>query len=276
MSYINSGRRTLAVAAVTFALLTSAVYAQNKRPAKPAKVDVAAEATRLAGADAKVAAEAAARLGQAGTRPAVDALLDALAMGLPPRVAAAALDGLAAAGDGRGWDTAVWYSNYRDARVRAAAVRAVGALDHQRSTAVVLDALRDTDKEVRAAAAGVVAERKIKTGIEPLLALLKKGDEAAAPALAALGDARLAAAIGELIGVAPDALVARALGLILMAPKFGPEEARVEVVRALGKVQGSEAVEQLTTYVDSIPEKPPRQSRREAESLIEARLTGGM
>ena len=35
------------------------------------------------------------------------------------------------------------------------------------------------------------------------------------------------------------------------------------------------ALEQLTTYVASIPEKPPRQSRREAEAIVEARLTGG-
>lgn len=276
MSYISSGRRTLTVALVTLGLLVGTAQAQNKRPARPAKIDVSAEAARLTGDDAKVAAEAAGRLGQAASKPAVDALLDALAMGLQPRVAAAALDGLAAAGDSRGWDTAFWYTHYRDARVRAAAVRAVGALDDKRATAVVLEALRDTDKEVRAAAAKVVADRTIKPGIEPLMALLRKGDEAAAPALAVLGDARLAAAVGELIGVAPDALVARTLGLILLKPNFGPEEARVEVVRALGKVPGSEAVEQLTTYVDSIPEKPPRQSRREAESLIETRLTGGM
>jgi HEAT repeat protein len=276
MSYINSGRRTLVVALVTLGLLVGTAHAQQKRPAKPAKVDVAAEAARLTGDDAKVAAEAAGRLGQAASKPAVDALLDALAMGLSPRVAAAALDGLAAAGDSRAWDTAFWYSHYRDSRVRAAAVRAVGALDDKRATAVVLEALRDTDKEVRAAAAKVVADRAFTTGIEPLMALLEKGDEAAAPALAAMGDARLAAAVGELIGAAPDALVARTLGLILLKPNFGPEEARVEVVRALGKVPGSEAVEQLTTYVDSIPEKPPRQSRREAEAIIETRLTGGM
>jgi hypothetical protein len=46
-------------------------------------------------------------------------------------------------------------------------------------------------------------------------------------------------------------------------------------VRALGKVPGNEALEQLTTYVASVPENPPRQSRREAEAIIEARLGGG-
>ena len=37
----------------------------------------------------------------------------------------------------------------------------------------------------------------------------------------------------------------------------------------------NDALEQLTTYVASTPEKPPRQSRREAEVLIEQRLAGG-
>lgn len=276
MSYISICRRTFAVAAITLSLVAGPAQAQKKRQPAPAKVDVAAETARLGGGDVKVATEAAARLGQGGGKAAVDALLDALALGVHPKVAAAALDALAATPDSRAYDTVHWYTRHRDARVRAAAIRAIGALDDKRSPTAVLAALRDTDKEVRAAAAQTVAARQLKTGIEPLLALLKKGDEAAAPALAAMGNADLARAIGELIGVAPDALVARSLGLILLRPKFGPEEARVEVVRALGKVPGSEAVEQLTSYVDSIPEKPPRQSRREAEALVETRLTGGM
>ena len=44
----------------------------------------------------------------------------------------------------------------------------------------------------------------------------------------------------------------------------------IQVVRALGKVPGSEAVEQLSSYIEKTPEKPPRQSRREAEAIIES------
>ena len=66
-----------------------------------------------------------------------------------------------------------------------------------------------------------------------------------------------------------------ALGLILLNKDFKGEPARVQVVRTLAKVPGTEAVEQLTAYIESVPANPPRQSRREAESLVEQRLTGG-
>jgi hypothetical protein len=59
-----------------------------------------------------------------------------------------------------------------------------------------------------------------------------------------------------------------------MRPDFKPEEARVEVVKALGKIPGNDSLEQLTNYIGAIPEKPPRDSRNEAENIVEARLGG--
>lgn len=227
----------------------------------------------LMGTDAAAAEKAAVELGSSkDAKAATGVLLDALALGVHPKVAAAALGSLATLERAEAFDTIAFYLTYRDTRVRTAAVTAMGALDDKRADNFVLAALSDSDKKVRAAAADVVSKRKIKRGIEPLMALLQKGDEATAPALAAMADNDLAVALGELIGKAPDAVLARTLGLILMRPSYGPESARVEVVRALGKVPGPEAIEQLSTYVDSIPENPPRQSRREAEATIENRL----
>lgn len=247
-----------------------------KKPAKPVKVDVSAEGKRLLEANPEVAAKAAELLGMTRDAKALVYLLDALALGLHPKVAAAALAATAAHRSVSAFDTAAYYARYRDARVRAAAVEALAAQDDSRAVELVLAALHDGNKTVRAAASRAVAERSIKRGIEPMLELLKRGDDAAVEPLAEMADADLARAVGELIGQAPDALVAATLGAILLKPDFKPEAARVEVVRALGKVPGSDAVEQLTTYIEKTPEKPPRQSRREAESLVEARLTGGM
>ncbi len=244
--------------------------------AKPAKVDVKVEAAALVGGDAERAKTAAERLGSVGNPAASEALLAALATGLAPKVAVAALDGLAAHPTMKGYDIiTAMYLSHRDARVRAAAVRAVGALDDSRAVEKVLAALHDLQKNVRAAAVLVIGERKIKRGIEPMMALLKKGDEAPAEAIAAMADADMAMSLGELIGVAPDAVLARCLGLVLMRKDFKPEAARVQVVRTLGKIPSNEAIEQLTSYIDSVPENPPRQSRREAENIVEQRLGGG-
>ena len=250
---------------------TRSASAQN---ARPEIVDLAKAEAEISGTDVDVAERAAQALGTAKKNPkaAVDVLLNALALGVHPRVATAALMSLAAHGAVQALDTVVFYLTYRDTRVRAAAVEAMGSFDDKRVANHILAALTDSDKKVRAAAAGVVSKRAIKSGIEPLMALLVKGDESVAPALAALADTNLAVALGELVGKAPDAVLAHTLGLILQRPNYGPESARVAVVRALGKVPGSEAIEELSSYVGATPENPPRQSRREAEALIEARL----
>ena len=65
------------------------------------------------------------------------------------------------------------------------------------------------------------------------------------------------------------------LGAMLVRPDFKPDSARVEVVRALGRIDAQEGVEQLTLYVSTVPKNPPRQSRKEAEQLIQSRLGGG-
>lgn len=244
-------------------------------PAKPVAVDAAAEIKRLTGADEDKAATAAQRLGETRDARAVPALLDALALGVAPKVAAAALDALASHRAAGSFDTVAAYLRYRDRRVRAAAVRAMGGLEDARAIEHVLAALRDPQKEVRAAAVAVVEARRIKRAIDPLLELFKKGDEATAKALAVMADADLARVIGEQIGTAPDDLVARALGLILLNKEFKGEPARVQVVRSLAKVPGTESIEQLTAYIESVPANPPRQSRREAEQLVEQRLSGG-
>lgn len=221
------------------------------------------------------AVAAAKKLGESRSPRAVETLLDALAMGLRPQVAAAAIEALGQQGKGKAFDTISYYLHHRSPKVRASAVKAMGALADKRAAAKILAALRDGHKSVRAAASDVVARKKLKRGTEALLALLKKGDEASAAALASMAKPDLARAVAELIGTAPDQLVARCLGAMLMRPDFKPEDARVEVVKSLGKIPGNDALEQLTSYVASIPEKPPRASRKEAEAIVEARMGGG-
>jgi HEAT repeat protein len=282
MSYTKPRRHLLIAlaSASMIALAAASVLAQKQRPARPgaarAKQPVAqiADLTALLqGTEVEAAIKAADSLGTIKEPPALDALMSALSLGLHPRVAAAALDAVAQHADIRSYETLRFYLHHRDPRVRAAAVRAVGKLDDPRAAGHAIMALSDTDKTVRTAAIEIVAARQWRLGIEPMLELLKKGDEATAPALASLATPDLARALGELIGVAPDFLLARALGLILRRQDFGPETALVQVVRTLGKVPGQEAIDQLERYVEFIPASPPRQSRREAEALIKARTT---
>ena len=271
MSY----RAICVVLALTVPVAAAAQPKTKKKAAPAASAAVATAAKALVGADADAAAKGAAQLGKDRSQAGLDALLDALATGLNPHVAAAALDALAARKSPGALDTVVAYRDHRNPKVRASAVTALAAIDDKRADKYILAALHDGHVSVRAAAAAAVATRKLRGGVEPLMVLLVKGDEATAPALAALADPKLAMDVAETIGKAPDALVARCLGGMLARPDFKPDTARVEVVRALGRIDAQEALEQLTTYVSSVPKNPPRQSRKEAEQLVEMKLGGG-
>lgn len=257
------------------AMAAASPDAEAQRKGKKKGAPAQAQPSDIRSASLEKAEAAAEALGKSKSPKSVDTLLDALAMGLHPRVASAALDAVAKHGKQESYETVAYYMHHRSAKVRSSAVKAMGTLNDKRAKAKVLAALRDSHKSVRAASAQILAAKKNKKAIEPLLALLKKGDEASAMALAALANADLARGLGELIGSAPDGLLARCLGAILMRPDFKPEEARVEVVKTLGKIPGNDSLEQLTNYLGAIPEKPPRDSRTEAESIVEARLGGG-
>lgn len=250
------------------------VAAQGRARAKV--VDpIEAPARALVGADVKAAAGAAETLGTIADPRALDVLLDALAMGLAPEVTAAALTAVAAHADVRAFDTVAFFARHRDDAVRTAAVRAMGALDDRRTVAPVLQALRDRAPSVREAAIGIVAARDLRAGIEPMVELLKKGEAATVPALAKMAGPDLAQVLGELIGEVPAPLLAQTFGGMLARADFGPEAARVQVVRALGKVPGSESIAALRAYVASVPADSPRQSRREAQALIKELTSPG-
>jgi len=265
--------------AVGVALATSAGSVEAKR-GKPrtAVVDVAGARTKLAGGDtagAVNAARALAGVNKEQRADAIAALSAALAVGVAPEVAAAALDALAQLGGREALAVVRSYRGHRRARVRSASLRALAALDLDGAKATIVAALGDREPDVRATAGKLIGEHDIRAAVDPLVALLRRGDEVAVQALGQLGDSQVAAKVAELIGVAPDALVSHALGAILLNPKFGPDDARLEVVKTLGGVPGSESIEALSNYVASVPAKPARDSRAEAELIVEKRLTEG-
>jgi HEAT repeat protein len=242
---------------------------------KPIPLDVDAERARLLGPAGEGAVAAARALAERGDPRAREVLLDALATGLAPELAAIVLASIADWGNPAAFEVAAMYAKHRHVAVRAAAVRAIGAVDDLRAEAVVLAALADPAQPVRAAASAAVARQRLRVGTEPLLTLFQRGDEAAGQALAELGDPDLAKAVGELFGAVPNPHLAACLGAMLRGADFGPDTARLEIVRTLGRIGGDEATQELTMYVASVPERPARPSRQEAQAIIDAGRSGG-
>jgi len=241
----------------------------------PAKSDVAPLIAALGGTGVEEAAKAADALGASADPAAHDALLDALAWGLPPAVAVNAIQALGQHPAPPDVPALKRYAGHHNPSVRSAAFGVLAMYPSPEAHQLVIAGLHDATGIVRGAAAAAAAKGHIREAIEPLFALLARGEEPASRALAAMADADLARKIGDEFGKVPDAALAQCMGLILKRADFGPDDARVEIVRALGKIQDAAALAALGDYVDATPKNPPRQSREEAQKMIEARVGGG-
>ena len=242
---------------------------------KAPKVDLGPTVAALSGADVEAAVKAAETLG-ASTEPAAhDALLDALAMGLPSTVAIVSIAALAQHPAPPDVVALKRYAGHHNPMVRSAALGALARYPDPAARKAVVAGLHDMTGAVRGAAAAAAAKGRVREAIEPLFELLARGEESAAKALAAMADADLARKVGDQLGKVPDVILAQTLGMMLRRADFGPDPARVEVVRAIGKIQDAQAMSVLTDYVDATPKNPPRQSREEAQKMVEARLGGG-
>lgn len=250
------------------------VRASKAPKAKPAATIAAADLAALSGANVEAAAKAAEALGAMALPAAHDALLDALALGLAPAVAVPAITAVSAHPAPNDVVALVRYARHLHPAVRSAALAALALYPSPVAQAVVVAGLRDQVGMVRGAAAAAAARGRIRAAVEPLFVLLARGEEPAGRALAALADADLARKIAEQLGKVPDATLAVTLGAVLKRPDL-VDPVRVEVVRAIGKIQDPAAITALTGYLDATPKTPPRTSRQEAAMIVEARVGGG-
>ncbi len=246
-----------------------------KAPPKAGKKDLDPAIAALGGADQDAAVKATQTLGSSDQPAAHDALLDALAFGLPPPVAIAAFSALTQHPAPNDVAALKRYAGYHTPTVRAQALTALASYPDPVARASIVAALHDSAGLVRSAAAGAAAKGRVRDAVEPMLKLLSKGEESSARALAAIADPDLSRKLADHYGKVPDASLALALGLILKRADFGPDPARVEIVRAIAKIQDPAAVNQLKDYMDSVPKNPPRPSRQEAQMVVEARTGGG-
>ncbi len=226
---------------------------------------------QLTDTDDEKASEAAHKLGASADPKALDAVLDALAVGAPPHVQAALLGALTGKKDTRAVEVLKHYTRNPNPELRKKAVVALAELPDSRAVPALVAALSDSVEDVRAAAASALGKRKERTAVEPLVKLLEHKDAAAAGALAQLGTPDLAHRLAEMIGRVPDSLLCNALGEMLKRSDFGPEPIRVEVVKTLSKVPGVDSTSVLVEYIAATEKDKMRPSRVEAQKIVDQR-----
>ncbi|MDQ3334294.1 MAG: hypothetical protein M4D80_03970 [Myxococcota bacterium] len=245
---------------------------KKDRGKKKPVVDLSAEVAALNGADLEVAAKAADTLGASAEPAAHDALLDALALGLPPAVTGNAFTALVKHPAPADVAALRRYAAHHTPNVRSAAIGALAMYPDPNAKLAVVAGLHDPVASVRAASAAAAAKGRVRDAVDSMIKLLAKGEEASARALAAMADTELARKLADQLGKVPEASLALTLGLILKRPDFGPDPERVEIVRTIAKIADPAAVTALTDYLDATPKNPPRPSRQEAQGVVEARV----
>jgi HEAT repeat protein len=271
----------------------------------------------LHGSSEAAAVAAAQKLGAAESPRAVEALLDALSLGVSPKVAAAALDALGASkarlvGGGRplvgdSLQVLALYAHHRNPELRKRATAALAALiappaeppaagaaagkaparppaappsppvaaaEAAQVVPMLITALSDSSADVRAVAAQALGDRREKSAEPALIKLLLRKDASAPAALGKIGGADTARALSEMIGNVPDSFITETLGLLLLRPDFGPDPLRLDVVKTLGKLPGSQPTDILSDYMNQTGKDKAdkaRPSRAEASKIVEQR-----
>jgi HEAT repeat protein len=248
-----------------------------KAPAAPAApaLDLVAIRKELRSADGERAQDAVEKLAADASPATTDLLLDELSIGAPPRTLGLMLDALAPRKDPRTLDALGFYAHHRAPDVRKKAVIAAEGIADPRAGTLLIAALSDPARDVRAAAAHGIALRKDAAAAAPLLKLFKHGDESAIEALGAVGGPDTARELGELVAQNAVAfpMLADVLGDLLKRKDFGPDPIRVDVVNALGKIPGAEATTILKEYLaaTATPEGKALPSHGAAEKVLAER-----
>jgi HEAT repeat protein len=267
-------------------VLISSGAAQASKSAKPKKAgaEVKKEAPKLPaeklakvrdillGDDDPGAVDAAKALGQSGASNAMEPLVDLLAVGGPPGRLEVAVEALGTLGDPRAIDALEVYAGNHSPDLRRRAVKALAAIKDERVVPALLTALGDQAPDVRAAAADALAARKETKAAPRLLALVKRNDAGAAPALGLLATPELVPQLAELQGSVDDNVVASALGEYLKRDDVA-DPLRVDVVRTIGHLSGAAATTALVEYIATVPAKDDRPSKKEAQKLIDEKGT---
>ncbi len=238
--------------------------------AAPAE-DIGAWKRDLQTGDDAHADEAAKQLAASKDGKAVDAILDVLALGVPPRQAQVLLGGLSGRRDPRALAVLAVFAKNRNAELRRRSIELVAALPDPKVVPMLVDALSDTAPEIRAAAAAALAKRKERSAEAKLMQLLERQDPSAPAAIAAIATPDLAHRLAEKIGPIPDALLCDTFGEILKRADFGPDTVRVEIVKTLAKIPGDSSTTALLEYIQATQKDEKRPSRVEAQAIVNRR-----
>lgn len=244
----------------------------EKRPAAPA-TELAPEAlgklrAALLGSDDDAVIELVSALGASGTPASAAPLIELLAVGARPKVAAAALQSLRRLASPASTEIVILYCGNRNPEVRKSAIEALSVSKDARVPDVLLARLGDANDGVVAAAVEALVARHRAEAAPRLVELVKLQVPGMAAPLGQLAPVSMVPALEALRGSVSDADLATTLGEVLKRTDV-PEPTRVELVKSLAEIPGPDATTALAEYVGGLP---PAGAARPSKTAAEKQL----
>jgi HEAT repeat protein len=219
-------------------------------------------------------------MGKRKDKKSMDALLQQLLLGHPPKLNYALIGALHKRKDARAFSTLMFFTKHRSAKIRILALKALcnlnvpkGSQNPKKINAVLLKSLRDFSINVRTQAAWFIGKRKVFQAENDLLKLFKKGSVAAIQALGYIGGIKtaqtLAIALESKMTKKTD--IINTIGILLVKREdFGPEPVRIQLVKILGEIDLPSAQDVLLNYFSIGPNKF-KKSRKLANKIISSK-----
>lgn len=181
-------------------------------------------------------------------------LAELLRTGQPDAVTDRALDALRAIHHPSSIEVLTEFTHHRRASARRRAYRALAAIEDRRIPALIEAGLRDSDREVRSAAALALGNMGSRSSLDLLFRAFDRGVIEAATAIGQLGNAASVERFDAYLGRVPLSVMLGGYESYLRRTDIN-EETKIGIVTRLGEVSGRQVREFLASYAGTFSDR---------------------
>ncbi len=219
---------------------------------QPTVRDVDTIAARLSSANADEVREAIDLLSVIDHPSVIPHLAALLRSGRSDEVTDHALTALRGLAHPSSIDVLVEFTHHRRARARRLAYQALAAIQDRRVPALLEQGLRDSDRNIRAAAARALGDIGATGSVDTLFVAFDRGVVEAAISIGKLGDRRSLERFNGHLGTMPLSVMLSGYAEYLRRSDI-PDEVKIDVIGRLGEVSGPMVRAFLQRYLDALP-----------------------
>lgn len=252
-------------------LVADAGAAKKKKKFKAPKLSAEAKdaAKMLSSQNEAEVLQGVTKLGELAEPGGAVYLIKLLDTGPKDKVTEASLDALGAISNPDSIPILIEYMHHRRPKVRIIAVNAIAEIKDKRVAEALKTALRDSDANVRKAAAYALGRYGDKSAIDILFKAFDRNVPEAAIAIGQIGDLDAMERLSGYLGKAPLDLLKPGFAEFLGRDDF-PIKGKIAIVDKLMELAGPEVKEFLKQYAAGLSENAPLKLRQKVQEAIES------